>query len=269
MSREAAWDATDVLVFLLPLCLISGAPPAQAVVARVSARTKSYGETGKMAFFSRLLGIGSFGKDMAVDLGTANTLVYAKGEGIVLNEPSVVAVNTVTNAIIAVCEETRRMVGRTPAHIVAIRPLKDGFSSGFDVTEKMLRYFMQKVHQRRSLARPRVVVGVPGAEWPQEREISKKGESSSSGAVLCCAASSIGCEMKPDFPWVVPVDRPIDSFTHRERLGAAPARRTTEAYSLSTARKRNAAGADASMFECQDIYGTVHWGHASGNLRKE
>ena len=108
-----------------------------------------------------MLGAGSFGKDMAVDLGTANTLVYVKGEGIVLNEPSVVAVNTITNAIIAVGEEAKRMVGRTPAHIVAIRPLKDGVIADFDVTEKMLRYFIQKVHQRRSLARPRVVVAVP------------------------------------------------------------------------------------------------------------
>ncbi len=114
-----------------------------------------------MSFLSRLFSGGSFGKDMAVDLGTANTLVYAKGEGIVLNEPSVVAVNTITNAIIAVGEEAKRMVGRTPAHIIAMRPLKDGVIADFDVTEKMLRYFIQKVHQRRSIARPRVVVAVP------------------------------------------------------------------------------------------------------------
>ncbi len=114
-----------------------------------------------MSFLSKLLSGGSFGKDMAVDLGTANTLVYVKGEGIVLNEPSVVAVNTITNAIIAVGEEAKRMVGRTPAHIIAMRPLKDGVIADFDVTEKMLRYFIQKVHQRRSIARPRVVVAVP------------------------------------------------------------------------------------------------------------
>lgn len=114
-----------------------------------------------MSFLSRLFSGGSFGKDMAVDLGTANTLVYVKGEGIVLNEPSVVAVNTITNAIIAVGEEAKRMVGRTPAHIIAMRPLKDGVIADFDVTEKMLRYFIQKVHQRRSIARPRVVVAVP------------------------------------------------------------------------------------------------------------
>ncbi|MBU1671729.1 MAG: rod shape-determining protein [Actinobacteria bacterium] len=121
-----------------------------------------------------MVGAGSFGKDMAVDLGTANTLVYVKGEGIVLNEPSVVAVNTITNAIIAVGEEAKRMVGRTPAHIVAIRPLKDGVIADFDVTEKMLRYFIQKVHQRRSLARPRVVVAVPsGITGVEQRAVEE------------------------------------------------------------------------------------------------
>ena len=121
-----------------------------------------------------MMGAGSFGKDMAVDLGTANTLVYVKGEGIVLNEPSVVAVNTITNAIIAVGEEAKRMVGRTPAHIVAIRPLKDGVIADFDVTEKMLRYFIQKVHQRRSLARPRVVVAVPsGITGVEQRAVEE------------------------------------------------------------------------------------------------
>jgi rod shape-determining protein MreB len=127
-----------------------------------------------MTMLGRLLGAGAFGKDMAVDLGTANTLVYVKGEGIVLNEPSVVAVNTITNAIIAVGEEAKRMVGRTPAHIVAIRPLKDGVIADFDVTEKMLRYFIQKVHQRRSLARPRVVVAVPsGITGVEQRAVEE------------------------------------------------------------------------------------------------
>lgn len=127
-----------------------------------------------MSFLSRLMGSSSFGKDMAVDLGTANTLVYVKGEGIVLNEPSVVAVNTITNAIIAVGDEAKRMVGRTPAHIVATRPLKDGVIADFDVTEKMLRYFIQKVHQRRSIARPRVVVAVPsGITGVEQRAVEE------------------------------------------------------------------------------------------------
>ena len=101
------------------------------------------------------------GRDMAVDLGTANTLVYVRGRGIVLDEPSVVAINTKTGAILAVGAEAKRMIGRTPGHIVATRPLKDGVIADFDVTEKMLRYFIQAVHKRRFLTKPRVVVCVP------------------------------------------------------------------------------------------------------------
>src|SRR5881296_1538106 len=101
------------------------------------------------------------GRDMAVDLGTANTLVYVRGFGVVLNEPSVVAINTKSGAILAVGSEAKRMIGRTPGHILAIRPLKDGVIADFDVTERMLRYFIQKVHRRRRLAKPRLVVAVP------------------------------------------------------------------------------------------------------------
>src|SRR3954449_10652806 len=101
------------------------------------------------------------GRDMAVDLGTANTLVYVRGKGIVLNEPSVVAINTNTSGILAVGTEAKRMIGRTPGNIVAIRPLKDGVIADFETTERMLRYFIQKVHRRSRLARPRIVVCVP------------------------------------------------------------------------------------------------------------
>ena len=101
------------------------------------------------------------GRDMAVDLGTANTLVYVRGRGIVLNEPSVVAVNQDTGGILAVGLEAKKMIGRTPGNIVAIRPLKDGVIADFDTTERMLRYFIQKVHRRRYLAKPRIVVCVP------------------------------------------------------------------------------------------------------------
>ena len=87
------------------------------------------------------------GRDMAVDLGTANTLVYVRGRGIALNEPSVVALNTNTGKIVAVGVQAKRMIGRTPGNIVAIRPLKDGVIADFDVTERMLRYFIQKVHR--------------------------------------------------------------------------------------------------------------------------
>jgi len=102
------------------------------------------------------------GRDMAVDLGTANTLVYVRRRGIALNEPSVVALDTHTGKIVAVGVQAKRMIGRTPASIVAVRPLKDGVIADFDVTERMLRYFIQKVHRRRHLARPRLVVAVPG-----------------------------------------------------------------------------------------------------------
>ncbi len=101
------------------------------------------------------------GRDMAVDLGTANTLVYVRGRGIVLNEPSVVAINQTAGNILAVGAEAKRMIGRTPGNIVAIRPLKDGVIADFDTTERMLRYFIQKVHKRRHLAKPRVVICVP------------------------------------------------------------------------------------------------------------
>ncbi|HEX2050325.1 MAG TPA: rod shape-determining protein [Actinomycetota bacterium] len=114
------------------------------------------------------------GRDMAVDLGTANTLVYVRGRGIVLNEPSVVAINTKTGAILAVGQEAKKMIGRTPAHIVAIRPLKDGVIADFDVTEKMLRYFIQKVHRRSFLAKPRVVVCVPsGITGVEQRAVEE------------------------------------------------------------------------------------------------
>lgn len=114
------------------------------------------------------------GRDMAVDLGTANTLVYVRGRGTVLNEPSVVAINTNTGAILAVGSEAKRMIGRTPAHIQAIRPLKDGVIADFDVTEKMLRYFIQKVHKRRVLAKPRVVICVPsGITGVEQRAVEE------------------------------------------------------------------------------------------------
>jgi rod shape-determining protein MreB len=117
---------------------------------------------------------GFLGRDMAVDLGTANTLVYVRGRGIVLNEPSVVAINTHSGAILAVGSEAKRMIGRTPSHIRAVRPLKDGVIADFDVTEKMLRYFIHKVHKRRLLAKPRVVVCVPsGITGVEQRAVEE------------------------------------------------------------------------------------------------
>lgn len=108
------------------------------------------------------------GRDLAVDLGTANTLVYERGRGIVLNEPSVVAVNTRDGRPLAVGLEAKRMLGRTPEHIKAIRPLKDGVIADFDICEKMLRYFIHRVHQRR-FAKPRMVICVPSGITGVER----------------------------------------------------------------------------------------------------
>ncbi len=123
------------------------------------------------SIFSNLLG-----RDMAVDLGTANTLVYVRGRGIVLNEPSVVAVNVKDGRPLAVGTEAKRMIGRTPNHIRAIRPLKDGVIADFDICEKMLRYFIQKVHQRR-FSHPRMVICVPsGITGVEQRAVAEAAE---------------------------------------------------------------------------------------------
>ncbi len=116
------------------------------------------------------------GRDMAVDLGTANTLVYVRGKGIILNEPSVVAVNVKDGRPLAVGVEAKRMIGRTPSHIQAIRPLKDGVIADFEICEKMLRYFIQRVHQRR-FAKPRMVICVPsGITGVEQRAVMEAAE---------------------------------------------------------------------------------------------
>jgi rod shape-determining protein MreB len=102
-----------------------------------------------------------FSSDLAIDLGTANTLVYAKGNGIVVNEPSIVAINKTNGEVLAVGKEAKEMLGRTPGNIVAIRPMKDGVIADFEVTECMLNYFIQKAHGRKLLVHPRIVIGVP------------------------------------------------------------------------------------------------------------
>ncbi len=113
-----------------------------------------------------------FSKDIGIDLGTANTLVYVKGRGIIINEPSVVAFNQKTGQILAIGSEAKRMVGRTPAHIIASRPLVQGVISDFEVTEQMLRYFINKVQQGNLsfFSRPRVVVGIPSGVTEVERK---------------------------------------------------------------------------------------------------
>src|SRR5580765_3318352 len=102
-----------------------------------------------------------FSSDLAIDLGTANTLVFALGRGIIVREPSIVAINKLTNRVEAVGKEAKEMLGRTPGNIVAIRPMKDGVIADFEVTERMLNYFIQKAHGRKMLVHPRIIIGVP------------------------------------------------------------------------------------------------------------
>ena len=130
-------------------------------------------------FLDSILGI--FSSDLAVDLGTANTLVYVKGKGIVLSEPSVVAVRTdasLKNRILAVGAEAKNMLGRTPGNIIAIRPMRDGVIADFEVTEAMLRHFIHKVHNRRTFVRPRIIVAVPsGITQVEKRAVKESAES--------------------------------------------------------------------------------------------
>jgi rod shape-determining protein MreB len=112
---------------------------------------------------------GMLSHDMAIDLGTANTLVYVRGEGIVLREPSIVAVQKGTDHVLSVGSEAKAMLGRTPGSIVAIRPMREGVIADFEVTERMLRHFIKKVHQRRGLAKPRIVISTPSSVTEVER----------------------------------------------------------------------------------------------------
>jgi len=125
--------------------------------------------------------LGFFSNDLAIDLGTANTLVYVKGKGIVLSEPSVVAVRKDgkgTSKVLAVGREAKMMIGRTPGNIVAIRPMKDGVIADFEITEAMLRHFIEKVHNRRTLVRPRIIICVPsGITQVEKRAVRESAES--------------------------------------------------------------------------------------------
>ena len=139
-----------------------------------------------MSFFDGVLGI--FSNDLAIDLGTANTLVYVKGKGIVLSEPSVVAVSTSSrakNRVLAVGIEAKKMLGKTPGSIVAIRPMRDGVIADFEVTEAMLRHFIHKVHNRRTFVRPRIIIAVPsGITQVEKRAVRESAESAGAREVF-------------------------------------------------------------------------------------
>jgi rod shape-determining protein MreB and related proteins len=149
------------------------------------------------------------GRDMAVDLGTANTLVYVRGRGVLLDEPSVVALNASTGEILAVGHEAKRMIGRTPDNITAIRPLKDGVIADFDSTEQMLRFFIQQVHRRRYFAKPRLVICVPsGITAVEQRAVKEAGYQAGARRVYIIEepmAAAIGAGLPPPLPAGLPV----------------------------------------------------------------
>lgn len=119
---------------------------------------------------------GLFSHDLGIDLGTANTLVYVRGKGVIINEPSVVAINKRTKQVLAIGEDARKMVGRTPSHIVAIKPLTDGVVSDFEVTEQMLKHFISRVHEKKFslIPRPRVIIGIPyGVTEVEQRAVEE------------------------------------------------------------------------------------------------
>lgn len=148
-------------------------------------------------FFSRFYGL--FSNDLGIDLGTSNTLVHVRGMGIVLCEPSVVAIQTGTRKVLAVGQEAKRMLGRTPGDIIAVRPLKDGVISDFETVEKLIRYFIEKVHNRRTLVRPRIVIGVPsGITEVEKRAVRESCEQAGAREIYLieeALASAIGSDM--------------------------------------------------------------------------
>jgi len=141
--------------------------------------------------------IGMFSRDVGIDLGTANTVLYVRGEGIVLNEPSIVAIRRDGHVVLAVGNDAKRMLGRTPGTIDAIRPMKDGVIADFDITESMLRYFIRRVHDRRTLISPRIVIAVPaGITEVERRAVKDSAERAGARKVYCIdepMAAAIGC----------------------------------------------------------------------------
>src|SRR6202158_2516100 len=141
-----------------------------------------------------------FSSDLAIDLGTANTLVYAKGKGIVVNEPSIVAINKNSGEVVAVGKEAKEMLGRTPGNVVAIKPMKDGVIADFKVTEKMLTYFIQKAHNRRMLVHPRIVIGVPSEITPVEKRAASAPPSRAGARKFSLGEQAMAAEIGAGLP---------------------------------------------------------------------
>ncbi|KWT93240.1 MAG: rod shape-determining protein [Nitrospirota bacterium] len=153
--------------------------------------------------FSKLLGL--FSNDLAIDLGTANTLVYAKGKGIVCNEPSVVVMRMDTKKVVAVGAEAKRMLGKTPANIMTIRPMKDGVIADFNAAGEMLKYFIKKAHNRKSFVSPRVIIGVPSQiTLVEQRAVKEAAEASGAREVYLIEetmAAAVGVGLPIDEPY--------------------------------------------------------------------
>ncbi|MCX5797339.1 MAG: rod shape-determining protein [Elusimicrobia bacterium] len=149
-----------------------------------------------------------FSNDMGIDLGTANTLVYVKNQGIVLREPSVVAIDRETRRVLAMGAEAKRMLGRTPSSIIAVRPLKNGVIADFEVTQEMIKYFIRKVHNRRSLLHPRIVIGIPsGITEVERRAVQESAEQAGAREVYLIEepmAAAIGADL--------PISEPHGNF---------------------------------------------------------
>src|SRR4029077_4521287 len=145
-----------------------------------------------------------FSNDMGIDLGTANTLVYVKNQGIVLREPSVVAIDRETRKALAIGAEAKRMLGRTPSSIVAVRPLKNGVIADFEVTQEMIKYFIRKVHNRRSLLHPRIEIGIPsGITEVERRAVQESAEQAGAREVYLIEepmAAAIGADLPINEP---------------------------------------------------------------------
>jgi rod shape-determining protein MreB len=143
---------------------------------------------------------GAFSNDIGIDLGTSNTLVYVRGRGIVLSEPSVVAVHNSSKKVLAVGQEAKRMLGRTPGEIIAIRPMKDGVISDFETVEKMIKYFFQKIHNRKALVKPQVVIGIPSCITEVEKRAVRESAEQAGAREIFLIEESLAAAIGANIP---------------------------------------------------------------------